>query len=409
MDTDVAAGCPVHKGRDDRKSATLAKEKLRPFRGARIARSFSFARDILRSPVMRQAGGSAADVVLDNPSHVSVFFLDGEIHRRRRASVAGYFAPKTIVARYHPIMHSTMDRMISDLRATGHGQLDEMSFQLAANVTLELVGLTDSDDLVSVGKRIRYILETTNVFDRAGFDRFFHQVLFGWVHKGLLAMRVMRLYNKDILPAVKARQAQPRDDVISYMTKEGYSKQNMIIEILTYAGAGVTTTREFMAMVAWHLFDDPALKEQFLNANEDGQFAILEEILRIDPVTTFVYRRSADGVPETSGGPIKQGELLAVNIRDVNTDPAVAGECPFQLDPGRAKRMKVMGSYMSFSDGPHRCPGSQVALHETRIFIDRLFRIPGLRLEKPPKLTWFDGTQGYELRDMIITCDPVKS
>jgi len=76
---------------------------------------------------------------------------------------------------------------------------------------------------------------------------------------------------------------------------------------------------------------------------------------------------------------VKQGEVVCVSIRDANVDEAIAGPCPFELDPDRAKRMKVVGPYMSFSDGPHRCPGAQVALHETRIFLDRMFRLPGIR------------------------------
>jgi cytochrome P450 len=85
----------------------------------------------------------------------------------------------------------------------------------------------------------------------------------------------------------------------------------------------------------------------------------------------------------------------------------VVGECPFQIDPDRAKRQKVAGSWMSFGDGPHRCPGSQVALHETRIFLDRLLRVPGFKMVKPPKVYWSLSTQGYELREAVVTSDKV--
>jgi len=99
--------------------------------------------------------------------------------------------------------------------------------------------------------------------------------------------------------------------------------------------------------------------------------------------------------------------LLGVRIGGVNTDESVVGECPFQIDPDRAKRKKVAGSWLSFGDGPHRCPGSQVALHESRIFLDRLLRVPGFRLAKPPTIGWSMSTQGYELREAVVTCDRV--
>ena len=91
VSTDASAGtCPVaHSGGDDRKSALAAQQGLKPFHGARISGSFNFSREILRSPAMRQAGAKADDLVVDNPDHVSFFFLDGDLHRRRRASNGG--------------------------------------------------------------------------------------------------------------------------------------------------------------------------------------------------------------------------------------------------------------------------------------------------------------------------------
>jgi cytochrome P450 len=42
---------------------------------------------------------------------------------------------------------------------------------------------------------------------------------------------------------------------------------------------------------------------------------------------------------------------------------------------------------MSFGDGPHRCLGAAVALHEGAIFLDHLFRVPGIRLAQMPTIT----------------------
>jgi hypothetical protein len=67
--------------------------------------------------------------------------------------------------------------------------------------------------------------------------------------------------------------------------------------------------------------------------------------------------------------------------------------------------MKTQGSYLSFGDGSHRCPGAQVALNETRVFLDRLLRLPGIRLQREPDLCWTDELLGYELRNAVITCD----
>jgi cytochrome P450 len=67
--------------------------------------------------------------------------------------------------------------------------------------------------------------------------------------------------------------------------------------------------------------------------------------------------------------------------------------------------MKMTGGYMSFGDGPHRCPGAQLALHETRVFLDKMLRLPGIRLAHEPRLLWNTSIMGYELRDAVVACD----
>ena len=44
-------------------------------------------------------------------------------------------------------------------------------------------------------------------------------------------------------------------------------------------------------------------------------------------------------------------------------------------------------------------------MHETRVFIDALLRVPGIRLTKPPRLGWLEEINGYELHDAIVECD----
>ena len=397
MNDAVPAACPLHSGRDDRKSAAIAARNTRPEPGAKIVRSFPFARELLRSPHVRQAGAGAEHVVVDNPEHVSFFFLDGDLHRKRRAAVAGFFAPKTIVSRYLPVMQQTMDSLIAQLQAQGSAPLDELSFQMAVDIASIILGLTERDNRALAG-RLRRMLTFDGMQQRGKISQWWHNVVMAW--------RAWSLIRNDLAPAVRARKAAPKDDVVSYMVKEGYSTKAMLIECMTYGTAGMLTTREFIVMVAWHLFTNAELKARFLAGNEEEQFAIIEEILRLEPVAAMLHRRAAADMPDTAGGAVKEGELFALDIRAVNTDEAITGPCPYQLDPDRAKRMKVIGSYLSFGDGNHRCPGSQVALHETRVFLDRLLRVPGIRLAQEPKISWNDMLGSYELRGAIVACDP---
>ena len=398
FDNAVTSGCPAHAGRDDRKSARVASTNLAPAAGARVLGTFHAAREVLRSAKVRQAGASTEHTDKSRPDEISFFFLDGDLHRKRRAAVAGLFAPKTIITRHRAVMDRTMAAIVDKLQARGSAPLDELSWQMAVDVAADIVGLTESDNNDNLARRVKAVLETSVNAPTSGLAK--------WIALGRTMVRVGTFYRHDMAPAIAARKLAPRDDVISHMVGANYSKKGMIMETLSYAGAGMMTTREFIVMVAWHLFDRPALRERFMAGDEADQFAILEEILRLEPVATFVTRRVAEPLSEPAAGSIPADELIAVNIRDANSDEAITGPCPFELDPDRAKRMKVAGPYLSFGDGPHRCPGAQVALHETRVFIDRLFRLPGIRLVSEPTVLWNAGIQGYELRGAVVACDP---
>lgn len=378
--------CPVTDARDDRKTASVAAANYRVQPGATPVTSFLRFREIMRSPEMRQANVQAGAENAVDPEMVSFFYLDGEEHRRRRASVSHYFTPRAITERYNSVIYGTTEKLLAGLRDKGSAVLDVMSFQLAVAVAAEIVGLTEQDNF-GLARRMRATLDSTlteipNPVKRAA--------------NGLrIAFHMWNFFRKDLAPAVRARRSAYRDDVIGYMVRNNYSTKAMIIECLTYAGAGMVTTREFIVVCAWHLFENAALRARFLGGDEREQFAILYEVLRLEPVAAMLYRRAAGS----------EDQVYALDVRAANTDEAVTGVCPFAIDPDRARRMKVEPSFMSFGDGHHRCPGAQVALHETRVFLDALLRVPGIRMAKPPEVQWNRAINGYELRGAVVACD----
>jgi len=394
----AAAACPAHAGRDDRKTAAIAEGRLTPHAGSRVVNSFFGGREILRSTKVRQGGAAVDSTDLSKPGDISFFFLDGELHRKRRAAVAGMFAPKAIATRHRGVMDRTMDEIIAKLHARGAVPLDELSWQMAVDVAAEIIGLTNSANKEELALRVASVLDSSAT-RKPGW---FHTLVFN----ARMLVRVGRFWKNDLAPAIAARKLAPQDDVISKLLADGASKKGIIMECLSYGGAGMMTTREFIVMAAWHMFEKDALRERFLNGGEEDQFAILEEILRLEPVAALLHRRVAETAEGTQGGDMQEGELICVNLRAANVDEAITGPCPFELDPDRAKRMKVVGPYLSFGDGPHRCPGAQVALHETRVFLERLFRLPGIRMVSEPQIIWNAFIQGYELRGAVVTCDP---
>jgi cytochrome P450 len=377
----------IDANRDDRKTAAIVAEHAKSDKAARRVTGFKEAREILRDPALKQAGGGAEYFDTSDPDRAPVFFLDGPEHRKKRATIARYFTPKKITTRYNLIVERVLVEQFATLRAKGKGQLDVMSFDMAVAVAADIVGLTVTNR-AKMAKRLSMSLSAA----------FYHQ----HNYLGRLYVSAKKLFNQidfyfnDVKPAIRDRRANPQDDILSHLIAVGCSDKTIMIECMTYAAAGMVTTREFIVMSAWHLFENADLRARFLSGDQDDQFAILLEILRLEPIAAFLYR--GDG-----------NEKFALCLRDANLDEAAVGPCPHAIDPDRTTKMKANGSFLSFGDGAHHCPGWQVALHETRMFIDALFRLPGIRLERVPDIGWSDMLQSYELRGAMVACDPLPA
>jgi cytochrome P450 len=393
----VSSGCPRDLERDDRKSARLAAEQTQLDPNVQVVKSFAFGRAILRNPVMRQALDFGTDGFdRDDPSKVPVIFLDGEEHRRKRLAIAKFFTPKAMTTRYQAVMEQVTDALLRDLRASGRIQLDVASFELTVKVASEIVGLTNSNG-AAMARRIAGTLASGTAHRRNALERA--------IGRALVIVKTLHFFHRDVRPAIKARRQMRREDLISQLLEQGASDKAILMECLVYASAGMVTTREFIVMAAWHLFERDALRRRFIGCGEEEQFAILEEILRLEPVASMVFRKAAEDAPQIDGGPVKADTHFAIDIRAANSEEAVFGPCPHALDPDRGSRSKAASGHLSFGDGVHRCPGAPVALHETRVFLDRLMRVPGIHLERAPDMLWNPALMSYELRKAIVSCD----
>ena len=393
---DKPARCPVQPVRSDSKTASLAANHMRPEQGSQWIQSFGLARDLLRSGRLRQNGVQMAPVEKDDPTKASLFFLDGVVHTRRRAAIGRFFTSKAIATRHMPVMLENTEALLAKFRKSGRAKLDVLSLRLACAVVAEIVGLTNSD-LRRMAKRV----EGSTGAQLAASGRI------GKLVAPLVSgFNALRFFYLDVRPAIAARRAQRREDVISRLLDEGRSDKEILVECLTFGLAGMTTTREFIVMAAWHLFENDDLRQRFLGGDEADQHAILTEILRLEPVASMIWRSVAETVEGMTPEPIAAGERLSFDLRAANLDEEVVGSCPLTLDPDRARRLEVNGKYLSFGEGEHHCPGGLVALAETRVFLDRLFRIPGVRLVRAPDMHFMPPMlMSYELRNAIIACD----
>jgi cytochrome P450 len=363
-------------------------------------RGIDLARQILRGNGLRQAG-FMADLAnrFTRSSRAPVLFQEGEAHRKQRSATARFFAPKVIAVRYRQLMAEQSARIMRDFRSIGRADLDSMGMDLSVAVTAEIVGLNDSG-LPGLANRLNSFLADQQQ-PRVG-------KLAASLRMVVALCRMLRFFFCDVMPAIRSHRIEGREDIISHLIDQGYSTREILTECITYGVAGVATTRELIVLAAWHLFDRLELRKRFIDSDEVGRIIVLEEILRLEPVVGTLYRRAErDIILNDNGRPedVSAGTLLAIDIRAVNADPAAAGVCPHRLDPDRQiQNHRLPGSLMSFGDGAHRCPGAAIALQESAIFLNQLFRIPGIRLARAPTISSNSVVESYELRGAVVTC-----
>ena len=408
-----AGKCPIdHAALFQKKTAKAAEPAEAPDieqapDGSWHIRGFQEARAILRTPNTRQAG-FRADVInrVSGAGNVPILYQEGKIHQQQRKQTARFFTPKAVSRDYRRLMETLADDLIVSLKQSGRADLSALSLTLAVQVASAVVGLTNSRT-PGMQKRLDAFF-SFNPGDEAAAHGL--RTTLKRVRTLLVSqLQLAAFYYLDVQPAIHARRRQPREDVISHLLAQGYRDREILTECITYAAAGMVTTREFISMAAWHMLEQPALRARYLAAEEEERMTILEEILRLEPVVGHLYRRATDDIHLSVGDEsitIPQGAMMDLHIHAANADECIVGEYPLAVCPDRQLHSeRVNSELLSFGDGAHRCPGSYTALQETDIFLQRLLALDGLRIEHAPTLTWNDLVTGYELRDFPITID----
>lgn len=361
-------------------------------------RSVGAARQVLRArSETTQAGFTAEWIPKGRLTHHPILISDGPQHDEQRGKVGRFFAPRVVAERYTGSMEACADRLLAEALAAGRCRLDDLALLYSVEVTAEVVGLTDSPVPKMARRLVTFFNQPPFDITRPDLGRTPAQ----WARaaaNGLLP--IIRFHLADVRPAIRARRRARRADVVSHLIDEGYSDIEILVECVTYGTAGMVTTREFICMAAWHLLRHDALRERYLVAGEQERFAILNEIIRLEPVVGHLYRRVQQPVTITEGAQswtLDPGDLVDLCIRPANADPEVVGDSPLELCPGRSLPAGVNQAVLSFGDGAHKCPGQPLAILESDVLLRRLLALD-VTVAAEPELGWDDLIAGYFLR-----------
>jgi cytochrome P450 len=361
-------------------------------------RSAAAARQILgERRATTQAGFTAESIPKGYLKHHPILVSDGPLHDRQRSKVGRFFAPKVVAARYSTLMAECADRLLAEATAQPVIRLDELALLYTVEVTAQAVGLTDSP-VPAMAKRL------VSFFNQPPFDITrddLGRTNRDWMRaawNGLLP--VLRFYVFDVRPAIRRRRRAPQEDVISHLIAEGYTNADILVECVTYGTAGMVTTREFIGMAAWHLLGHAELRNRYLVAQQPERLAILNEIIRLEPVVGHLYRRVQQPLSFDDEGTTftaEPGDLVDLCVRAANADAETVGSEPLDLAPLRPLPPGVDEAVLSFGHGAHRCPGQPLAIMESDVLLHRLLARE-VTIAAEPTIEWDDLIAGYVLR-----------
>src|SRR6185312_13165981 len=178
-----------------------------------------------------------------------------------------------------------------------------------------------------------------------------------------------------------ARRAEPRDDLITDMTRlqaQGaqLSDDELRINLSALLVGGNLTTTDLIGNAVRLLLLNPAELAK-LRADPGIINAVVEEVLRYEPPVD-VTARIAPAPMDVGGCPLRQGQSLTMSLRGANRDPQVFD------DPHRFNVSRKHRPHVAFGGGAHICIGAPLARLEAQVALVKLFdRFPTLALADP--------------------------
>lgn len=323
-----------------------------------------------------------------------ILFDDGPEHLEHRKQLVRFFSPRTLNERHRAFIERTAANYVAQASEQGSCRVDELGLHFSVCVASEIVGLTEGST-PELAKRLEaFFMQPPVDHTRADHGR----TRDDWIQAARNALLpLLSFYRHDVRPAIRARRVRPADDIISHLLERGYRPREILMECLTYGTAGMVTTREFISMTMLRLLSEPWLRTRYLVAGEPERYAILNEIIRLEPPVAHLYRRVQSS---TDGCPYGAGALVDINVREANLDAEVFAPEPPAVCTGRELAASDRTG-LSFGDGAHRCPGSHLALLETDVLVRALLNA-GAVLERTPDHEFDSLIQGYQLRGFTV-------
>ncbi len=311
----------------------------------------------------RFSSSSAFIPKMDRPKGVPLEY-DPPEHAPLRKTLVPAFLP-TAVKRWSEEVRRLTIELIEGFKAQGSCEfVADFAQQLPIIIFLKMMNLPLGDRLAlleSVNATLRPTSEESRAAGRAYMNAYINAL-------------------------VADRMANPGDDLLSNALTQDIGGRGMnLIEAQGLAsgllGGGLDTVAATMAWIAMFLAENPAHRQQLIDAPALIPKAI-EELMRRFSIGNIARVVRED--MEFEGAQLKAGEQILMSTCIHALDEKEFAD-PWTVDFKRRDSYK----HCTFSQGIHRCIGAPLAVQEIKIFLEEwLARIPHFRIDPadPPAL-----------------------
>ncbi len=302
----------------------------------------------------RDGGGFIRDLAIDPPAHTRLRRLTEKAFTAHRV--------KDLEPRIRQIVVELVERMAE--RGYGDGIAD-IGGPLTARIICEQLGF----DWSEVGTE-KVAVWTKAVLDQIGRMQTREDMLEN--------ARVMCELQNYIIRYIDAREAEPREDMISDLVharlddgaNPTLSREEKIATVRGFLIAGNDTTATAIANLLLVLATNPGLADELAPQadNERVMMRFVEEVLRLQPPVHGLFRTAMKDTV-LGGTPIPAMAQLCVLYASANDDDAKFPD-PRRLDIERPN----VGASLTFGSGIHKCVGLSLARMEIKVAAQEILR-----------------------------------
>ncbi|WP_199742535.1 cytochrome P450, partial [Streptomyces triticirhizae] len=215
------------------------------------------------------------------------------------------------------------------------------------------------------------------------------------------AVAADRYIQRTLTELVATKHATPGHDLASWLIAHpaDLSDEEVLHHLRLVLVAANETTTNLIVNTLRVVFTHPRFRGS-LHGGRMTLPAAVEQVLWDEPPISVCPGGFASDDVELGGQNIRKGDILLLGLAAANADPAIR--------PAPGAPMHGNRSHLSFTSGPHECPGQDIGRAITVTGIEVLLsRLPDLRLTlEPDELSWSASTWSRHLVALPVEFTP---